>query len=80
MQKVTEITGGKFYLLDHIEELKNIYADIDKLEKSILPVLSKRDQPMRYQRISLYPYLIVIGLGCLLLSVLLKAFLLRTAP
>ncbi|MBS4169069.1 VWA domain-containing protein [Parachlamydia sp. AcF125] len=80
MQKVAERTGGKFYLLDHMEDLKNVYADIDKLEKSVLPGWSKNDQPMYYQRFSLYPHLIAAGLACLFLAVLLEASLLRSAP
>lgn len=83
MQKVAETTGGQFYMLDNIGELKTIYADINALEKSTLPVpakLSKRDQPSRYQRFSLYPYLIAAGLLSLFLSILLDTTLLRRAP
>jgi len=83
MQKVTALTGGKFYQLNNLGELKNIYADINKLEKSTFPVsakLSKQEQPLRYQRFSLYPYLIAIGLGCLFFSLLLEMTLLRKAP
>lgn len=83
MQKVAELTGGKFYLLDNIGELQNIYADINALEKSTIPVpakLSKNDQPMRYKRLSLYPYLIALGLLFLTLSIFFDTFVLRRAP
>lgn len=83
MQKVAEVTGGKFYLLNNLGELQTIYADINQLEKSTFPVtakLSKQEQPLRYQRFSLYPYLIACGLICLFASLLLETTLFRRAP
>ncbi len=34
LKKIAEITGGKFYRATNLKELQNIYADIDKLEKT----------------------------------------------
>ena len=34
LKKIAEITGGKFYRAENLDELKNIYSDIDSLEKT----------------------------------------------
>ena len=34
LKKIAEITGGKFYRATNLKELQNIYADIDRLEKT----------------------------------------------
>lgn len=84
MQRVAEQTGGKYYLMDSATSLAKIYGDIDQLEKSKLPAtlgeLSKDQQPQRYQRISLYPALIGMGLLLLLASTLLQVVGLRRIP
>lgn len=85
MEQAAQMTGGQFYLMDQSTSLNQIYSDIDKLEKSILPtnplkVSSKDEIPNLYQRISLYPYLIVAGMLLLALSVLAKTTLLRQLP
>jgi Ca-activated chloride channel family protein len=85
MQQATEITGGHFYMLDNSTSLLQAYADIDKLEKSILPtqtsnITSKDEAPHLYRRISLYPTLIALGMVTLLLSVLVKTILIRQIP
>ncbi|MBQ6534083.1 MAG: VWA domain-containing protein [Opitutales bacterium] len=34
LKKISEITGGKFYRATNLKELRNIYSDIDRLEKT----------------------------------------------
>lgn len=83
MQRATELTGGRFYLMDSSSNLGHIYADIDQLEKSILPtedVLSKDQQPHLYHRISLYPALIALGMLALFVSTILRTVTLRQIP
>jgi Ca-activated chloride channel homolog len=86
MQNAAELTGGKFFFVNSTTSLPDIYADIDLLEKSEIQPnifgknLSKDDLPSKYHRISLYPFLIMIGMACLLLSVILNATLLRRIP
>lgn len=83
MQKVAEITGGKYYLISDQMGLGRIYADIDRLEKSALPPLSnlsKDEQPHRFQRVSFYPYLIAAGMICLATALLLYTTWLRRVP
>lgn len=85
LQRIAELTGGKFYIMDATSNLEKIYAEIDSLEKSSLPVtqqgkISKDKQPDLYRRVSFYPYLIALGLCTFLLSVVLNATLLRRVP
>ncbi|MFQ5728977.1 MAG: VWA domain-containing protein [Waddliaceae bacterium] len=86
MKYIAESTGGRFYLVDSSLGLSKIYADIDQLEKSILPIETtyvsppKSQLPHLFNRISLYPYLIAIGITCLFLSVLLEGTVMRKVP
>ncbi len=83
MQRAAESTGGKFYMVDSNKNLEQIYADIDKLEKSTLPpVLSmkKEDRPDLYQRVSPVPYLISFALACFLVSIALETLFIRRVP
>lgn len=82
MQRVAEITGGKYYLLDQTTKLHQVYADIDRLEKSILPTTSlpKDEQPHRYRRVSLYPYFILLGMLSWMVSIALETIFLRRVP
>lgn len=84
MQRATQLTGGDFYLIDKAENLAQIYGTIDKLAKSALPTpennVSKDKQPNRYQRISLYPILIGLGMLLLMLAVVLQTVVLRRIP
>ena len=34
LQKIADMTGGKYYRADNAEQFQEIYAEIDKLEKS----------------------------------------------
>lgn len=85
MQSIATITGGKYYLMTGDTSLKQIYADIDQLEKSRFSKeqfldLPKDQQPHRYKRISLYPYLIAVGMLFLFLGIISETILLRKIP
>jgi Ca-activated chloride channel homolog len=86
MNRITELTGGKYYLMDSATGLDQIYGEIDKLEKSRLGIYqgkveeSKDNQPKLYHRISLYPYLIFIGMLALFFSIALSGSILRKVP
>ncbi len=87
MQQVAELTEGKFYLMTASANLSQIYAEIDRLEKSRFPqeVIessrhSKDQQPSLYHRVSLYPYFIGLGMACLLIAVILQTTWLRKIP
>lgn len=80
MRRAAESTGGKFYMIGAAgsENLEKIYADIDQLERGPLP--ASMDDAVLYQRYALYPYLIGVGLACLLASILLDTLLFRRVP
>jgi Ca-activated chloride channel homolog len=82
MEKITQLTGGRLFIVNDPGDLSQIYATIDSLEKSVLPQegLSKEKQPNFYRRISLYPYLIALGMLCMLTSILLQTLWLRKVP
>lgn len=80
MKSVTELTGGRFFVVDGSNSLTQIYHDIDRLEKSLLPTDKEVKPPTSYQRVSLYPYLIALGMLALFLSILLRSTLLRSFP
>ncbi len=91
MQKTAELTGGKFFMLSNRSSLSEIYAEIDRLEKSSLPAeqqllknlrqnLSRDELPNLFTRISFYPYLIALGLLCIALWALMETLLLRRFP
>jgi len=79
---LTESTGGKFFYSEGGRGLSQIYAEIDQMEKSLLPPSSvdKESMPHLYRRVSLYPALIAIGMFLLFLSVLLETTFLRVVP
>lgn len=82
-QLLAQSTGGQFFYSQGSDDLSRIYAEIDKLEKSLLPPDSLKDKerlPHLYRRVSLYPYLIAIGLFLLLLAVSLETTILRVVP
>lgn len=78
MQRITELTGGHFYLADEGQDLKHIYARINELEKGEIPQQSAQNIVVRLY--SLYPYLIALGLVCFLLACLLDALYFRAVP
>lgn len=84
MERSSQETGGRFFMVNGSTGLMEIYKTIDGLEKSHLPgnaeILPKDRLPNLYQRVSLFPWLIAIGLFCLALSIILRAFFLRSFP
>lgn len=82
MEKITKSTGGRLYIVNDPGDIEQIYADIDRLEKSVLPQegLSKEKQPHLYRRVSFYPYLIALGMLLLLMAIFLKTIVVRKVP
>lgn len=85
MQRSAELTGGKLLVVNNTTNLEDIYQEIDRLEKSALPIplqqnLNKNDRPDMYYRLSLYPYLIAFGLLSLLCGLMLESTLFRRIP
>ena len=74
LQKIADMTGGKYYRADNAQRFQAIYAEIDKLEKTEADVkkFSHHDE--------LFAWLITPGLGLLLLEVLLRHTVWRRLP
>lgn len=85
MQRAAENTGGKFFMINNTGNLKEIYAEIDRLEKSRLPAetlrpLDKALSPDQYKRVSFYPYLVAFGLAALFVGLILDCTAFRRVP
>lgn len=83
LQKITALTGGKFYLVSDNQALQDIYADIDRLEKGTISqeaTAKPLDHKSAFTRFSLYPFFLVLGILCLFLSLFLESAILRRIP
>jgi Ca-activated chloride channel family protein len=74
LQKIAQLTGGRYYRADNAERFRQIYAEIDKLEKTEA-VINKFNQ---YDE--LFPWLVSFGLAVLLVEVALGQTVLRRLP
>lgn len=74
LQTIAKKTGGDFYLASNTEELRNIYKEIDVLEKSKLEVKSFKRRYEAYQQF-------IFGAAiALLLEILLRLTVFRRIP
>lgn len=74
LTQIAQITDGHYYRATNNEELKRVYEDIDKLEKSKLKV---REYSKKYE---LYQQFGILALLLLLAELLLRQLLLRRIP
>jgi Ca-activated chloride channel family protein len=74
LQKIADQTGGKYYRADNAEKFLQIYAEIDKLEKTEASV--KKYTQFR----ELFPWVVFTGLSLLLIEILLAHTLFRRLP
>ena len=65
LQKIAELTGGKYFRADSQRALREIYDKIDKMEKTEVEV----DRFFNYDE--LFPYLAIAGMTLLLLELIL---------
>ncbi len=74
LTKVAERTGGKYFRADNSENLRKIYAEIDRLEKTDFEV-------KKYQQYEeLFGWVILAGLFVLLLEIILSQTVWRKLP
>jgi Ca-activated chloride channel family protein len=74
LQKIAQMTGGRYYRADNTEKFQAIYTEIDKLEKTEAEV-------KKYTHVNeLFPWLVAPGLGLLLIEIILRHTLLRRLP
>jgi Ca-activated chloride channel family protein len=74
LKKIAAMTGGEYFRADNAEHFRQIYTDIDKLEKS-QAVINKFTQ---YRE--LFPWFVAGGLAVLLLEITLGQTVLRRLP
>ncbi len=74
LQKIADMTGGKYYRADNAERFDEIYSEIDKFEKSEAVVKKYTEYDERF----MWP--ILIGLGLLLTELMLKHTIMRRLP
>ena len=74
LQKIAQMTGGRYYRADNSERFQAIYAEIDKLEKTEAEVKKYAHHH------ALFPWSITPGLGLLLLEILLRHTMFRRLP
>jgi Ca-activated chloride channel family protein len=74
LQKIADRTGGKYYRADNAEKFRQIYAEIDKLEKTEA-VINKYTEFKE-----LFPWFVAVGLAVLLIELVLGQTVLRRLP
>ena len=74
LTKIAEETGGRYFRATDTESLREIYRQIDKLEKREIETVKYEDWR------ELFPWFLVPGIGCLLLVVALENTRLRRLP
>jgi Ca-activated chloride channel family protein len=74
LKQIADMTGGKYYRADSAVTLRNIYAEIDQLEKTEIEV-------KKYQQYGeLFPWLVLPGMTLLLLEIILSHTVWRKLP
>lgn len=74
LQKIAEATGGQYFRATDTDSLRNIYQQIDKMEKRAVETVKFEEWR------ELFPWLLGPGLGCLLFAMLLENTRLRRLP
>jgi len=74
LQKIAQMTSGKYYRADNAEKFQAIYAEIDKQEKTEAEVKKFTHHQ------ELFGWLIPPGLGLLLLEIILRQTIFRRLP
>jgi Ca-activated chloride channel family protein len=74
LKEVAQIAGGQFFRATDTNSLEQIYADIDKMEKSTVSV--KKYQQYR----DLFPACLMAGAGVLLAELLLSQTIWKKLP
>ncbi len=74
LQKIADKTGGKYYRADNAEKFKQIYDEIDKLEKTEATVSKFTEFK------ELFPWLVTAGLALLLIELVLGQTAFRRLP
>ena len=74
LTEISNITGGQYFRATDLESLKNIYKQIDEMEKSEVKVIDHSE----YKEV--FHYFLLPGLALLVLEIILSNTLLRRIP
>jgi Ca-activated chloride channel family protein len=74
LQQIAKMTGGKYYRADNAQRFHEIYAEIDKLEKTEAEV-----KKFAHHR-ELFPWIVSVGLSVFLLEIVLGQTVFRRLP
>jgi Ca-activated chloride channel family protein len=74
LQQISQLTGGRYYRADNVEKFKQIYNEIDKLEKTEA-VINKYTEFKE-----LFPWVLAAGLALLLIELVLGQTAFRRLP
>ena len=74
LKKIADKTGGRYYRADNAEKFRQIYAEIDKLEKTDASVKKFTEYK------ELFPWVIAGGFALLLLELVLGQTAYRRLP
>jgi len=74
LQKIADKTGGKYYRADNAEKFRQIYAEIDKLEKTEATISKYTEYK------ELFPWFVLSGSALLLIEILLAQTVFRKLP
>jgi hypothetical protein len=74
LNEIADMTGGKYFRATNNNKLKEIYDDIDKLEKSDIEEFKYYNVQEKY-RLFLLPALMLIGLEMILKFTLFRSFI-----
>jgi Ca-activated chloride channel family protein len=74
LKRIAESTGGQYFRATDTDSLRQIYQQIDKLEKRAIETVKYEEWR------ELFPWLLTPGLGCLLVAVALEHTRLRRLP
>lgn len=88
MTRAAQSTGGRFYPVEDSNQLQSIYAEIDRIEKSVLPQegliepkqINRNHLSTQYRHFSFYPFLIITALTILCVGILLETCIFRRVP
>jgi len=74
LKQISELTGGQYFRATDLESLKEIYKQIDQMEKSEVKVLDHSEYT------DLFHYFLIPGILLLLLEITLSNTVLRRIP
>lgn len=81
MEQITELTGGKLFLVNESTGLRDAYRTIDSLNKEKIPVaMVPPDEKSTHERISLFPYFIALSMLLLFISIAIDSLVIRRVP